>query len=92
MSKKLAIIEKNVLFYRSLPSEYHPLHHTTQILFSLGVIRRPEAGLRIWRNLHDSVSYLKTSPLFFLCESFAGLFLRGAFSFLLQYHLFAEGR
>jgi hypothetical protein len=65
MSKKLALFEKNVLFYKSLPSEYYPLHHTTQLFFfSSGVIRRLEADMRIWRQLHDSVSSLKTSPLF----------------------------
>ena len=68
MSKKLAFIRKNILFYSVLPSEYHPLHHIHTILFSLGVILRPEADMRIWRILQGIVSYLKTSPLFFFVQ------------------------
>ena len=63
MLEKLAIVEKNVLFYSRLSSEYHPLHHIHKFFFSLGDILRSEAVVRIWRTLRTIVSSLKASPI-----------------------------
>lgn len=86
MSKKLAIVEKNVLFYSELPSEYHPLHHIHKFLFSLGDALRPESVMCVWRMLRGSVSSLKASPIILVdLTSLARLALRGTHSFFFQY-------
>ena len=66
MSKKLAFVEKNVLFYSELPFGYHPKHHIHNFLFSFGDILRPEVAMCIWRILRI-VSSLKASPIILRC-------------------------
>ncbi len=80
MSEKLAIVEKNVLFYSELPFGYHPKHHIHKFLFSFGDIPRPEVAMRIWRILRI-VSSLKASPII-LYLILARWTLCGVYSFL----------